>query len=107
MGSSVVVIQIPGPQVRSQQNEILKAELVQHLENGHSRIVLNFSGVDFVDSSFLGMIIVILKRATSVGGDVRICCLTPALTTIFSMMRLNRLFTLYPTLQEAEQSFDE
>ncbi|MGF1572548.1 MAG: STAS domain-containing protein, partial [Sumerlaeia bacterium] len=68
---------------------------------------LNFQGVEFVDSSFLGMVIVVLKRATSGGGDIRICCLSPALNTIFTMMRLNRLFTIYDTVEDAKRSYDD
>lgn len=107
MTENSVVVQIPGPHIRSQQNELIKELLVDHLQRGQHNLVLNFEGVEFVDSSFLGMMIVILKRATSVNGDLRICCLSPALSTIFSMMRLNRLFTIYQTVEDAQRSYDD
>lgn len=105
MTDNYVVIPVPGPHVRAQQNEQMKELLVQHLQNGQANLILNFNGVEFVDSSFLGMMIVVLKRATSASGDLRLCCLSPSLNSIFLMMRLNRLFAIFDSVEDAQRSF--
>ena len=100
-----VVIRIPGPRVRLAEHESLREEMLESIGEGSVSIVLNFEEVEFADSSFLGLLIIVLKRATANGGDVRICRLQPPLAKIFELMRLHRLFQIYETEQEAVESF--
>jgi anti-anti-sigma factor len=67
--------------------------------------VLDFGEVEFVDSSFLGLMIVLLKRVTAEGGDLRLCRLQAPLRGIFELMRLDRLFAVYDTDTAAVESF--
>lgn len=99
------VVPVKGPRIRLEENEIIREQLLGHIAEGHTRLVLDFNEVEFVDSSFLGLLIIVLKRATAAGGDIRICCLQPPLQKIFQLMRLNRLFQIYGSRDEAVASF--
>jgi anti-sigma B factor antagonist len=103
--SAPTVVNIPGPRMRLEESTGMRTELLRHLETGNTRLVLDFTQVDFVDSSFLGLLIIVLKRANADGGDVRICCLRPQLVSIFTLMRLDKLFRVFETRAEAIESF--
>lgn len=103
--SNPVIIRVPGPRIRLEENEGLRESLLAQVGSGRTRLVLNFKDVEFVDSSFLGLMIIILKRVTGDGGDVRICCLQKPLESIFQLMRLDRLFSVYETEEAAVLSF--
>lgn len=100
-----IVVEVTGPRIRLEENEAIREQLLSHIGQGHTRLVLDFKDVEFVDSSFLGLLIIVLKRATAAGGDIRICCLQPPLQNIFDLMRLNRLFQIHESREKAVASF--
>ncbi len=102
---SPIVIEVPGPRIRLHENDEIQERILDQLSKGHCRLVLNFRKVEYVDSSFLGALIIALKRATSSGGDIRLCCLKESLLNIFQLMRLDRLFELFQTEEAAIESF--
>jgi anti-sigma B factor antagonist len=103
--SEPTIVEIPGPRMRLEDSAGIRTQLLGLVENGKNRLVLDFTQVDFVDSSFLGLLIIILKRATAAGGDVRICCLRPQLISIFNLMRLDKLFRIFESRAQAVASF--
>jgi len=75
------------------------------VEQAHSRIVMNLSQVEFMDSSVIGALVGFLRRAHAAGGDVKLAALTPDIETIFELTRLQRVFRILPTVDEAVQDF--
>lgn len=77
------------------------------LEKGTIKYVLDASGVDFVDSMGLGVLISLLRRVKQKDGDIKIASLTPDVKTIFEITKLYRLFDVYGTPKEAVEKFEE
>lgn len=75
------------------------------VERGETRIVVDLSELEFVDSSGLGALVTAIKTARQAGGDVRLCGLTQAVKTIFELTRLTRVFDLYDDRSSAIGSF--
>lgn len=105
--TSPAVVRVPGPRFRMEEDDAIRQELLELVAGDQHRIVLDFEEVEFVDSSFLGLLIIVLKRVTASGGDLRICCLREQLRGIFNLMRLDRLFDIYDSQEEAIQSFPQ
>jgi len=57
-------------------------------------ITLDMSGIDFVDSSGLGVLIAVLKRMRFVGGDLVIRDPSPSVRKLFGLTGLDHVFTL-------------
>ncbi len=104
MTSDPRVFLLPGPRIKLDENQEVRQELLDFVSGGKARAVLDFQNVEFVDSSFLGFMIILLKRATASGGDVRLCAMKQPLRSTFDLMRLDRLFPLYETAEEALRS---
>ena len=68
------------------------------------RFVVDFSGVAQMSSSALGMLITLHKRIREKGGQLRLCCIQPAIYEVFVITRLNEIFTICQTRQEAVDS---
>ncbi|HUX39626.1 MAG TPA: STAS domain-containing protein [Rectinemataceae bacterium] len=58
---------------------------------GKSRLVLDLSEVQFVDSSGLGKIIAGLRAFREKGGEMRICGVQAPVRVLFSMVRLGEI----------------
>ena len=69
-----------------------------------NNIILDFSGVNFMDSSGIGMIIGRYKLASEKGGKVVAFGLVDNAKRIFDMSGLNRLINCYNTKEEAINS---
>lgn len=79
----------------------LREKMVSLIDGGHADMVLNLTGVDYIDSTGLGALVAGLKRANENGGSVRIICPNPAILKVFQITSLVKVFTIYGTEQEA------
>ena len=82
----------------------LRKELHALVEQGNSRIVVDLSGTDFIDSSGLGALISGLKAARQAGGDLRLAAPTRQVTTVMELTNLNRVLRSHET---ADGAFDD
>lgn len=74
--------------------------LFSHVDSGNTTLVLDLSGVSFVDSSALGALISVLKRMGPLG-TFAIAGVQPAVERLFAITRMNRVFSLHPGRAEA------
>jgi anti-sigma B factor antagonist len=77
-----------------------KGKMIDRINAGNKRIVLDLAGVDFIDSSGLGAIVSSLK---SIGddGDLVISGINDTVMTLFRLTRMNRVFQIFSTEEEA------
>ncbi|QHM75494.1 Putative anti-sigma factor antagonist [Mixta theicola] len=75
-------------------------EVMAQISAGQTRLLLDFSRVDFIDSSCLGTLISLLK-AINGKGEMALCALNPNIQNMFKLTRMDRVFTLCTTQNEA------
>ena len=83
-----------------QINEIGQ-QIIALIDKGARKLVLDFSNVDHLSSSALGMLITTKKRLDSVNGSLKLCSIQPQIFQVFQITKLNKLFTIYDTTAEA------
>ena len=78
----------------------------EQISFGQTRLVVDLSMCEHIDSTFFGEIIQSFKKMTYIGGVLRI--VEPAIPAqdIFSYTDTLKLFDLYKTREEAIKSFD-
>ena len=64
-------------------------------------LLLDFEGVDFMDSSGIGMIMGRYKKIKFLGGEMRISGVKPGVERIFAMSGLYQLGIVYRNLESA------
>ncbi|MDO8680165.1 MAG: STAS domain-containing protein [Acidobacteriota bacterium] len=84
-----------------------RTALVQLIDAGHRRLVVDMSDVHFVDSSGLGALVSALKtlKVLKGDGDIRLANVQPPVVALLEIIRLHRVFSSYPTVEQAVQSF--
>jgi anti-sigma B factor antagonist len=83
----------------------MKQRMVDEVTAGQRRIVVDLSGVSFLDSSGLGALIGALKVARLAGGDLHIARPTEQAQMILELTTLNRVLRPYATVEEALAGF--
>jgi anti-sigma B factor antagonist len=77
-----------------------KGKMIDWILQGHKRILLDLSQVDFIDSSGLGAIVSCLKTIGT-NGDLVICGIRDTVMSLFQLTRMNRVFQIYLSQDEA------
>jgi anti-sigma B factor antagonist len=72
----------------------LRDELYRLIENGATWVVVDLSGMNFIDSTGLGVFVGALKRAREGGGGVELRGLKPSARKVFEITGLDSAFTI-------------
>jgi len=83
-----------------------KQTLVSDIERGSRKIVVDLSECEFIDSTFLGALVVSLKKVTALGGDLRLVGFQPAVHSMFELTRMYRVFESFNTKEDAINSYN-
>jgi anti-sigma B factor antagonist len=103
-GSGVTVIKVEGQLIVGNRQE-LKDLVGAALEKGERRILIDFSQTGYIDSSGLGALVSISKRVREAGGELRLSGLNEDLRSLFELTKLDTLFAIAETPQQALASF--
>ncbi|MCA9935541.1 MAG: WecB/TagA/CpsF family glycosyltransferase [Anaerolineales bacterium] len=67
------------------------------------RLIINLAQAEFIDSTGMGALVGLRKQAVDAGGEVTLTAVPDAIHRALSMMRLDRLFEMLPSVDEAMQ----
>ena len=70
-----------------------------------TKMVLNFENVQYMSSAVLGKLITLNKSILAEKGKLKLCSIDKNVFEIFSIMKLDKLFAIYDTEEEALESF--
>ena len=79
----------------------LRERLVDLVSQGKHRIVVDLEGVDFLDSTGLGVLVGGLKRVRSHEGDLTLVCTQARILKVFEITGLTKVFDIYPSVDAA------
>ena len=85
--------------------EELKQNVNERISSGYKKVIIDLSSVEFLDSTFLGVIVNTLKKVAKLGGDLKLVGFKPVVRSMFELTRLFRVFESYGELQDAIRSF--
>ena len=83
----------------------LRPTIDELVTNRSVKVVFDLNGLTLIDSSGVGAIVSLFKRVRLLGGDVKIARLANQPKEIFRLLRLDRAFDLFETVEEAVARF--
>lgn len=103
----VTVVNFTDKRILDEQNiQIIGEQLFALVDDqGHNKILLNFSNVEYLSSAALGKFITLNKKVNGAGGKLILCGIDPAIYEVFEITRLDRLFNIQKDEQSALQTF--
>ena len=78
-----------------------KQQLLDVIGNGAKNVIVDFTDTSFIDSTTLGVLVGGVKRLRPNDGQLSLVCSDRNITKIFEITGLDRVFTIYPTREEA------
>lgn len=83
-----------------------KKKMEKVISDTNNQIILDISTLTFMDSSSLGAVVAILKL-TGNQGKMVISGATGSVLELFKLTRMDRVFTLVETIEQAQECFIE
>jgi anti-anti-sigma factor len=78
------------------ENAMLKV-----ISDGHTKIILDCSGLDYISSSGLRVFLIVQKKLTAAKGQFRLFGLQPGIVEIFDISGFTSIFSIFPNKEAA------
>jgi anti-sigma B factor antagonist len=100
----ITVLDVEGQLIVGNRQE-LKQKVLEELENGERKFLIDFDRTGYIDSSGLGVLVSLSKKIREQGGELRLANLNEDLRTLFELTKLDTLFQISSSRDEALASF--
>jgi anti-sigma B factor antagonist len=101
----VTVLDLDGRLTAGDSIASLREQITSGIGAGKSQFILNMAGVDYIDSSGLGMMVVCFTTLKKSGGMLRLLGLTSRNLELLVLTKLTTIFEVFADEQEAVNSF--
>ena len=78
-----------------------RKQIVDLVDAGHIHLVVDLDGLEFLDSTGLGVLVGGLKRVRAHRGSLRIVCTREHIIKPFRITGLTKVFAIHPTVEDA------
>lgn len=95
------LIEVGYSQIDALNTHRFQQDLEKHLTTC-KLILLNFSEVRFIDSSGLGVLLGLYRDLSQRGGQLVVCSMNSAVSTLFDMVKLSQIIPCFETREEGE-----
>ena len=82
----------------------LREKLIELVSEGSYDVIVNLEGVDFLDSTGLGVLVGALKRVKAHDGSLALVCTQDKILKIFKITGLTKVFPIHGSVDEATQA---
>lgn len=100
----ICVVDVEGQLIVGNRQE-LKQKVLDELDRGERRFLIDFARTGYIDSSGLGVLVSLSKKIREQGGELRLANLNDDLKTLFELTKLDTLFQIADSRERALQSF--
>ena len=100
----VCIVEVEGQLIVGNRQE-LKQKILDELETGPRKVIVDFARTGYIDSSGLGVLVSLAKKMREMGGDLRLANLNDDLQTLFELTKLDTLFQISETRERALENF--
>lgn len=102
----VLVVRCQGRIVAGAEVDALQGELDKQTQI-RKKVVLHLAEADYIDSSGLGALVRLFSVLRAVGGDLKLCELSPFVLEVLRVTNLLTVFVTYPSEREAIEAFSK
>lgn len=103
--NGVVLIHPLNKKVTLAHSVEFKEIILNSIESGSAKVVVDLTGVDFIDSTIIGVLILGLKKITAADGEIRLFGLGKTIEDAFILTKLNTRFKIFKTKEETLADF--
>ena len=100
----VTIVHVTGQLIVGNRQE-LKEKVLEELESGARKFLVDFTDAAYIDSSGLGVLVSLSKKIREKGGELRLSNLNEDVRTLFELTKLDTLFRIAENRDQALTDF--
>jgi len=101
----IFIVELKGKLMGGPEAQEFHEQLKVAVANGSKKVILDLGGVEWMNSSGLGMLISALTTMRNAGGEMKLARVTDKIESLLVITKLNSVFETHSTVQEAIASF--
>ena len=102
---TIAIVEIRGSLVGDGDTDALREAVVDFIEQGNKRLIINLQKATYINSSGIGSIIAAHTSYVRNGGEVRLSGISNSIQNLLAVTKLIDVFEVYDTIDEAIKSF--
>lgn len=102
--NQVTVLMVEG-RLDSGTSGTLEKNLISAIEAGEKNLVLDFTGMDYISSAGLRVLLMAAKKTNKLGGMLVLSALNPNVREVFDIAGFTNIFSIFNSLEDAVKTF--
>lgn len=91
-----VTVLYPDGEADAYNCSVIKQAITRLADEGRHLLLVNLSGVPYMDSSAIGMLVAGKTSLRKQGGDLKVCCPVKAVSKVFEITRVGSFLEIFP-----------
>lgn len=100
----VTVLSIVG-RLDSNSSKELEEKVMEVISSGATKVLMDFSGVDYINSSGLRVLLMAFQHLKKNGGRLHLCGIKDYMNEVFEISGYNEIFPIFPGREQGVSSF--
>lgn len=101
----IVVARVNLSRATFREAEEFKSKISEQLENGFTKIIVDLSDCNFIDSTFLSTMVSVLKNVSKKGGSLKLIGVHAEAQALLELTGTAKIFEIYESKEQAIKSF--
>ena len=102
----IVLVEITGRIVLGRECQAVEWTVDELIRDNQKKVVFDLSGLDHVDSTGIGILVMCCGKMQAAGGELRVASLQPKVAELVRITKLNQMMVFYPTAAAAAENFE-
>ncbi len=95
-----LVVSVEG-RLDTNQSEGFEKKMMEILQQGHKKIILDCKGLNYISSSGLRIFLIMQKKMMGTGGTFKVASMQPGIKEVFDMSGFSMIFNIFNDLDSA------
>ncbi len=100
MEAGIAVVSLSG-RIDAVSAPDFEKRLTDEIQRGEVRLVLDFSGLDYISSAGLRGLLSLAKQLKGKGGNLHLCCLRGMVKEVFDLSGFTSMFSISESVEES------
>ncbi|MFT6996490.1 MAG: anti-anti-sigma factor [Cryomorphaceae bacterium] len=103
----LVFLEMKGKLVDKAEAIGIGAEVEEQMTSGNNHFVIDLSELEYMNSTGLNILLNLMNKSRNSGGEAVVACSTARIKSLFSVTKLDTVFTLKDSTEEAVKHLKE
>ncbi len=104
---SIIIKKVNLSRATVSEAEVFKNILIDDIQKGWTNFIIDLSDCEFIDSTFISVMVRVTKMLHEKGGVLKIAASNPEIHSLLELTRTTKIIEVFKTTSEAISSFKQ